>query len=424
LNILITNVYTHSNKGDAAIVCALIYEIDRAFGKSGNSTLIHTADPTNDIGKYNVEVRANLLYIILTKAKEKGSFFGTLHIIFNLFFLTLFLIAHKFTKINLSRLASRDLKDYLSGCLNADISIACGGGYLRSRSSSPTDTLILLVTCLEFLVPKMLNKKTYLYSQSIGPIHGRTQKLILKYSLKKVDLILSREEISTVFIRDLDVGTECIQVADPVFSLFGSDLVRGKGNDVKNSTMRVGITVRDWFDDVELYRKYLKSVAKTIDFLSENYSATIYYVPQVIASNFGDDDRRSAELLRQYIKSKDSLVIIDEDLEVSQIIEVCGSMDYFIGTRMHSNIFALISGVPTIAIEYEPKTRGIMRSLDLEKWVVPINDLTDGKDLLNEYLEKLIVSETQYRSNLKSVLPKIKKKSQSAIDEIKKSINA
>jgi colanic acid/amylovoran biosynthesis protein len=54
----------------------------------------------------------------------------------------------------------------------------------------------------------------------------------------------------------------------------------------------------------------------------------------------------------------------------------------FIGTRMHSNIFALSSYVPTVAINYEHKTRGIMELLELENYVLEINHITSS-DLIS-----------------------------------------
>ena len=47
------------------------------------------------------------------------------------------------------------------------------------------------------------------------------------------------------------------------------------------------------------------------------------------------------------------------------------SLDYLVGTRFHSVIFALAARVPCIAIGYEHKTRGIMRDLSLDGWVLP-----------------------------------------------------
>ena len=53
--------------------------------------------------------------------------------------------------------------------------------------------------------------------------------------------------------------------------------------------------------------------------------------------------------------------------------------DMFIGTRMHSNIFALAGGVPTIAISYLHKTTGIMEDLGLSDWVIAIEEFTSER---------------------------------------------
>jgi colanic acid/amylovoran biosynthesis protein len=50
-------------------------------------------------------------------------------------------------------------------------------------------------------------------------------------------------------------------------------------------------------------------------------------------------------------------------------------MDIFIGTRMHSNIFALSQVVPVIAIGYQPKTQGILRMVGMEQWNLPIEQV-------------------------------------------------
>ena len=53
-----------------------------------------------------------------------------------------------------------------------------------------------------------------------------------------------------------------------------------------------------------------------------------------------------------------------------------GLVDLFVGTRMHSNIFALSQHVPCVAIAYEVKTNGIMRMFDLSDHVINIEDIT------------------------------------------------
>jgi colanic acid/amylovoran biosynthesis protein len=53
-----------------------------------------------------------------------------------------------------------------------------------------------------------------------------------------------------------------------------------------------------------------------------------------------------------------------------------GGFDLWIGTRMHSCIFATTSGVPTIAIGYEPKVAGYFDLLGLPDLVLNIESVT------------------------------------------------
>ncbi len=41
-------------------------------------------------------------------------------------------------------------------------------------------------------------------------------------------------------------------------------------------------------------------------------------------------------------------------------------MDLFLGTRLHSNIFALVAGVPVVAVAYQYKTFGLMEMIGLK----------------------------------------------------------
>lgn len=49
--------------------------------------------------------------------------------------------------------------------------------------------------------------------------------------------------------------------------------------------------------------------------------------------------------------------------------------DYFVGQKLHASIMALMSGVPTIMLEYQPKCRDFMASVDLEEYVIKTSEL-------------------------------------------------
>lgn len=73
--------------------------------------------------------------------------------------------------------------------------------------------------------------------------------------------------------------------------------------------------------------------------------------------------------------------------------------DVMVGTRFHSVIFSLNVGVPAIAIAYGGnKSRGIMRDLELEDFVLNIDEMHDNSIIecfialekrKDEYLRKL-----------------------------------
>lgn len=65
-------------------------------------------------------------------------------------------------------------------------------------------------------------------------------------------------------------------------------------------------------------------------------------------------------------------------------------MDYFIATRLHSSIFAIGEGVPSLVIAYHgTKAQGIFHNIDLDEWVV--NDYeTDLSFCLTRWLKNLI----------------------------------
>ena len=93
-------------------------------------------------------------------------------------------------------------------------------------------------------------------------------------------------------------------------------------------------------------------------------------------------------------------------------------MDYFVGTRMHSNIFATSMAVPTTAIAYEKKTNGIMETVGLQNYVVEIKDIT-AEDLYNK-VEDMIVNKKKIKKQLSCSIKDIRKEILEKIEKVVK----
>lgn len=420
MRILISNVYSYKNKGDAAIVIALLQEARRAFPDA--EIMIQTADITYDEGKYGAPITASLLWTLLSSVRDEPLPKRLWTAGQGLCAIYIYLALRKlFGKAPLGVLP-KALRRFMQENEQADIVIACGGGYLRTANESPRETILLYVTCLNFLVAKACGKPVFLYSQSIGPVHGTLQQRILRRALNRVDLIEPREDVSIAFLEKLHLPTHIVPTADPALLLGGNGTFPEKQVKLRPNRLHVGITVRKWFKTAKELNAYIDSVAETIDYLIDKHNAEVFYVPQVIAENFGDDDRLIARKVWDRVKGQKFFTVVEADLHPFEVIGLCGKMDIFMGTRMHSNIFALINFVPVVAIEYEHKTKGIMRGLDLEPLTIDIRDV--NAKTLRQKVDLLLADTDHYRQLIKRNLPQQIAESRKAIDVIKEAYEA
>ena len=141
--------------------------------------------------------------------------------------------------------------------------------------------------------------------------------------------------------------------------------------------------------------------------LAREKGATVCFVPQVTHEQGGDDDRAAARAVYDGVAAKERVRLVEEELSPDQIKALCGSMDFFVGTRMHSNILALTMGVPTLAIAYQPKTIGIMRQLGLERYVCGIEDLT--LPAIQRRFEELAQNRQRIAAALRERLPIVRR---------------
>jgi colanic acid/amylovoran biosynthesis protein len=83
-------------------------------------------------------------------------------------------------------------------------------------------------------------------------------------------------------------------------------------------------------------------------------------------------------------------VVMDElnDVELGTLLSYC---ELTIGTRLHSAIISMNFGTPAFAINYEHKSKGIMKQLGLPELGIDVSELMDGKlfDKSNKVLTML-----------------------------------
>lgn len=103
--------------------------------------------------------------------------------------------------------------------------------------------------------------------------------------------------------------------------------------------------------------------------------------------------------------------IVDSELSCTQLKYIISKCRFFIGARTHATIAAYSTRIPTIAISYSVKSRGIARDL-FEKedgFAVSWKSLNDKKQLWNIFDKVLLRDEDFIRNRYKKILPEYKK---------------
>ncbi len=423
MRILITNVYSWKNKGDAAIVISLLEDIKSEFPEAKIS--ISSLDP-EDIGRYGKYKYYNNILNILRMESSKFFFVSShrMRLILSKFLFRLgFKILHICILFNFYpyRIFPNELVKKIKSYKKNDLIIACGGGYLLTTSKfNKLETILqvpnFLIFAYDFYMATLFNKPYVLYNQSIGPFFSKSHFLLVKPLLKKAKIIYPREKLTYERLKQYGLNNIALK-SDAAFNLNSVSCDTLNKYSFKAHSINIGITVRKWLDE-HSQKNYEHQILQFITKkLEEDPNIVFYFMPQVIYEKGNDNDINVSLKIKKMIPQslQGRVFIITDDLHPSNLKYIIGKMDYFIGTRMHSNIFALESKVKTIAIAYEPKTIGIMDMLGLSSYVIRMEEVTE-KRLTKLFID--IKNDKEYINKLSERIPEIKKLSKSNISSI------
>lgn len=413
--VLILNVHSSRNAGDAALAHMTLKLLEEQF--SPLQATLSMDDPASHSGAGTaVGSLINWLKSTLPGEKPKWKKWNLVRLVpatlipvlsFRLFRRAVYVFT------------PQALRNLVDAYLRADLVVSEAGGFLYHSGSG----LTLLVAFYSLALALLVGKPLYIFPQSIGPFHKKWQCTFARWVLNRARIVMVREPISLEQIEACGVKPDmCRLVPDLAFGFESAAvddaegwLVR-QGIDLSQDRPLLGFTVINWGAQnrqFNLQGRYESAIASTARFFIENYGGKVVFIPQVWGPLPSQDDRTPARRIAAHLDSLASRVlVIEEPLAPDLLKAVYGRMDLFIGTRMHSNIFALSEGVPVIAIGYQHKTKGIARMLGLEEWVIDIQQVDEVG--LNNLLGDLCDKKETLRRKIQAGMPAIIAGSQQA----------
>jgi colanic acid/amylovoran biosynthesis protein len=376
--ILINNVYSYRNKGDSAIVEAMMAYV-RGICPGARIVLLSNFWKENQ--KYytaaDTQCAPHLWDIPMDDAKLRRAV-RAVKTMLGLGLQTLHVPGTNSQTMDLYR--------------HADLLLDAGGGSLYS-SNRHRVSLGLYQHLFNLWFAKKIGKPVVLAPQSLGPFNSNRERQATVSVLRKLDCVMIRERISSSFLREYNVDHELV----PDIAFLANFVTRPSAAAQRyqatlptEKLFRVGVTVLDWRwakaglaneqDGENRISAYLANIAHGLLKLNETRPVHVSIFPQVTAG-FGDTDAGVSRRLMQMLLGKvPSVSVAEEDVTPSDLCNLYSGMDAFLASRMHSAIFAISRGVPTMAMAYQPKTIGTFDLLNLGGYVKDIQNVT-GEDI-------------------------------------------
>jgi len=426
-NILIIDAYHDSDRGGAGILAGILnvlHSVMRELNKPIRIGIVYRF--SEDDKRFKSMARHT------RKAFPNATIYGApiktfLRDTFSNRFKLLFVLPSSFLKLCFAPLlhdkVSRAMKD-------ADFVISKGGHFYGSRGNNVISGFIsMYINAYTLLLTIRLRKKFVLIAHTVGPFNNYPSRKIIKFVFERAKFLSTREEISKKILLNMGISGSKVKVLpDTAFALVPvskDDMVAYLSKKGLKEKKYAVITARYWyFPEISakkaplLYIEYLNSLANIADYLIEqNYVDKVVLVVHNDGQHSkNEDDSKPINAIFDKICHKEKTIVIKDDLSPAMQSALYGQAKIMIGTRMHSVIFALVGGAPAIAISYTHKTNGIMRMLNMEKYILDINsiNLSDAKKMIDnvitnetEVVELAIEKIKEFRTLLKITLKEI-----------------
>ncbi|WP_425447112.1 polysaccharide pyruvyl transferase CsaB [Dethiothermospora halolimnae] len=301
--VFICGYYGFDNVGDEAILASIIDNIKRFKSNTDISVLTYNSQFTRE--NYNV------------KAISRSRIFSII----------------------------KTMKD-------CDLLIFGGGSLLQDVTSSKS---LIFYLGLIFLA-KLFGKKIMFYCSGYGPVNRRFNKLLIKLLVSKVDLIHLRDQEAKKELKRLNITENVLVTGDATFTMKPTNEKRIDeiiSNEGLNTDKKIiGFSVRNWKNDDRTKRE----ISKVIDHFEKENIKTV-----LIPMKYPDDVKISLEIKKLCEFQPE---VIEKHYTPKEVLGLISRLDLLVGVRLHALIFAAISNVPMVGIEYDPKVKGFLDSIE------------------------------------------------------------
>lgn len=380
--ILLVLVHSTQNAGDLALLQVSIDLLNKYFQ---GPEIVLSANHPNEIWYKNHPYRVVSSPACLVGVYSSPIMFQLIRFVLSLLFWVLF-------RVNLEFLVPQKWKELFSEYQISDMVIAVPGNQFFStgRFGWPFPLTVMSVWLANFF-----GKPLYVLPQSLGPFKRWWEKLLIRRVYQRARLIYLRDQFSLEIAQLLGLPRQKVFFyPDPAIMLEAEptseaqELLRSYGWNMHQPS--IGVTViapMGRFLNRDFLENYYSILASTLIRFALPRALQVVFFTQVTGPTITEDDRIPTSIIYQRVKTQVKALYIDAILSPNLLKACYGEMNLFVASRLHSGIFSIGMGVPTVFIGYLPKTKGFLQAFGLERYGIALDALTE--DALLTLLENV-----------------------------------
>ncbi|MGQ9488298.1 MAG: polysaccharide pyruvyl transferase CsaB [Armatimonadota bacterium] len=194
--------------------------------------------------------------------------------------------------------------------------------------------------------------------QGIGPLRRRWVRWLTAWAGRDADVVVVRDMASAELLRTM--GVSQVQVgADLSFLLPSADIEYGwsvlQTLNIDRQSALIGIAPRRWVGDrVEM----TVALAETARYARQTWGTQTLLLPMQASQD--------GEVVRAIASRVPDAVILSQRLSVRDVQSVLACCQVVVGVRLHALMLAAASGIPALAISYDPKVRAFWEQVEPE----------------------------------------------------------
>ncbi len=258
--------------------------------------------------------------------------------------------------------------DSLARIANAEL-IVSRGGYIFVERHGWGGLVALWNTVYPLIYGSRIGVPTVVFSSSIGPFRTRASKALNGWILRRACLVLARDPKSHQ--RALDLGVARERLREVPDSVFATDPPGPEARD--RTVQRLGLTDHAFAVVTVRTLRRLPGRADLIERLAETVAAALeeQIVERVLVVDHvtGGDAAVSRDLVARVGDTR--VEFVEEPLSVAELMALYSAACFVVGCRLHSTIFAVVTGTPAVAISLaEAKAEAVLAEVGLDRFVI------------------------------------------------------